>query len=346
VAALTLLAACGRTAAPPAGPQEGQQPTGAAGPITLRLATELRPGSPSEQFVEAFAQKVNERANGRVKVEVYPGDQLVKAAQYPDALPAGTIEMALADFSKGWPAIIPEISVLQLPVFTDVGHELRALEGSLGERLGKLLEEKANTKVLAWTTTGMPDAMGCTKRLIRKPEDLRGLRLRVAGDLDLAQARALGGSGAQIAPTEMYMAMQRGTVDGVFLTTAEGVLALKLHEVAKYWTRVPVGLLASPIKHGFAINLAAWSQLPEDVQKVLADTAQETASAMIEELIAQANRQWEQIAQQPGVQVYQVPQGDLTQWKERLEPTNTEYLEKAVPKAVAQELLDMIAAAK
>jgi ABC-type Fe3+-hydroxamate transport system substrate-binding protein len=67
---------------------------------------------------------------------------------------------------------------------------------------------------------------------------------------------------------------------------------------------------------------------------------------MIQELAAQNDRQWQQIAQLPGVQVYQVPTQEWSTWSEKLAPVNAAYLEKAVPKPVAQELLDMVAAAK
>ena len=338
LAVLVLLAGCGGQSAEKSGSaaQDAQEP------IKLRIVTEYSLGDKRGQIIQSFADQVNQDTNGRVLIEIYPDGQLFKSDAHYEAVSAGSVEMAVTHFGKGWPQIIPEITIMGAGVFEDSTHALKALNGPLGDKLSQLLEEKANTKLLAWTGAGNVDAMGCRSMQITKPEDLKGLRMRVPNASQSALVEALGGAPALINPSEAYLALQRGTIDGVFSTTPSGVVHSKLYEVAEYWTRISISL---GLEHGFVINQDTWEKIPADIQQVIARAAQEKGKSLVTDLEAVADQEWAEV-EKAGAQVYVVPREEVAKWRTLLAPARTATLEKILPKETVTELLELAASAK
>ncbi|MDA8235051.1 MAG: TRAP transporter substrate-binding protein [Clostridia bacterium] len=337
MSALLLLVGCSSKEAPKTTDKA------AAEPVKLRLLTEYSLKDKRGQLVQDFASKVEQETKGQVKIEIYPDGQLYKSSEHIEAVSSGSVEMAVTHFGKGWPQAVPELMILGSGVFDNSAHAMKALDGPLGTKLEKLLEEKAKTKLLGWTGAGNVDAMGATKKQIKKPEDIKGLKMRVPSPSQTAYVEALGGAGVVINPSEAYLALQNGTIDGVFSTTPSGVVMSKLYEVTKFWTRVR---LAVGVEHGIVINQDAFNKLPQDVQKVLGEVAKESGKTLISELEAAGEQEWEAVAKSQGVQVYRIPEAELAIWKEKLAPARLKVLEKALPKETVKELMDLAAQAK
>jgi TRAP-type C4-dicarboxylate transport system substrate-binding protein len=313
-------------------------------PILLRMVTDWPAGSRVELVKAVFVDKVVERTNGRVKIEIYPGGQLVKADDHPDALSSGMVEMAVTQLSEGWPSVVPGLTILGISLFDNSAHAFRALDGPLGEMLADSLERKVNTKLLNFTTAGDVDVMACKTKQLKTPNDLRGLKFRVSSQSDAASCKALGGTPVIIAGAEMYMALQRGTVDGIFVTSTRGVKLTKAYEVCKYFTRIPLVVGA---QFAFVINLDTWKGLPKDIQNTLTEVAAEAREAMLAKLQAGGDRAWkEKMASYPGVKIYYVPENDIAQWKEKMLSARLKLLEKAVSKNDAKQMIDWLAQAR
>lgn len=313
-------------------------------PILLRLVTDWPAGSRVKLVKAVFADKIVERTNGRVKIEIYPGAQLVKADEHVDAISSGMVEMAVTQLSEGWPTILPALTVLGISLFDNSAHAFRALDGPLGAMLADALQKKANTKLLNWTTAGDVDVMGCSAKQLKTPDDLRGLKFRVSSQADAASCKALGGTPVIIAGPEMYMALQRGTVDGIFITSTRGVEVSKAYEVCKYWTRIPLVVGA---QFGFVINLDTWNKLPKDIQTALTEVAAEAREAMLAKLLAGGDKAWkEKMTAYPGARVYYVPEAEIALWKDKMLPARLGLLEKAVSPDKAKQILDWLAAAR
>jgi len=313
-------------------------------PILLRQVTDWPAGSRTELVKAVFNDKVVEKTNGRVKIELYPGGQLVKADEHPDAISSGMVEMAVTQLSEAWPSVVPALTVLGISLFDNSPHAFRALDGPLGAMLTDALHKKANTKLLNWTTAGDIDVMGCRAKQIKTPDDMRGLKFRVSSQADAASCKALGGTPVIIAGPEMYMALQRKTVDGIFITSTRGVDVSKAYEVCKYWTRIPLVVGA---QFGFVINVDTWNKLPEDIQGILTEVAAEAREAMLAKLLAGGDRAWkEQMANYSGAHVYYVPENEIALWKDKMLPARLELLEKAVSADVAKQIVDWLAEAR
>lgn len=322
----------------------GSSATFADQPKILRLVTDWPAGSNTELVKAVFIDEVAKRTQGRIKIEMYPGSQLVASDNHVDAVSSGMVEMAVTQLSEGWPTVVPALTILGISLFDNSAHAFRALDGPLGKMLADELEKKINTKVLNWTTAGDIDVMGCTPKLIKTPDDLKGLKFRVSSNSDAASCKALGGTPVIIAGAEMYMALQRGTVDGIFITSTRGVDVSKSYEVCKNYTRIPLVVGA---QFAFVINRDAWEDLPKDIQEIFMAVSAEAREAMLAKLQAGGDRVWkEKMATYPGVTIYYVPENELGLWKNRMLSARLELLEKAVSKDKAKEMLDWLAKAR
>lgn len=339
VAALLLLGGCAKKTtetAAPAGKDAGQSEA----PLTLRMVTEYSPDEGRGQVVQGFADNIMKQSNGKIKIEVYYEGQLFKSEQVPDAIASGSIDLVYATFAKGWPNIVPQLNILDTGIFSSIDEGMKCLNGGdLGKYLDELLEQKGHIKVLGWSAAGVVDALGCTKRQIKKIEDMKGLRARIAANTQLAQLEAYGATGVVMSPTDMYLALQKGTIDTVYQSSGSGVVNNKLPEVAKYWTRVP--LAGAICSYGFVIRTEVYNNLSPDLQKIVMDCGKAAAAEMVVKT-DDADMQWEKIKSFPGVQVYVVPAEEVPAWKAVWEPTRYKVLEKTLSKEEIKKLEDLV----
>lgn len=125
-------------------------------------------------------------------------------------------------------------------------------------------------KVLFWMDYGYTALIG--KKPMRKLEDFKGKRIRGYGEISTEILKALGGAPVFLSVGEVYMALQRGTIDGV-LTSTCSVYERKFYEVVKYFTVIKVGEIQN--SPAVLVNLKKFKELPPDLQKIMLDTAKE-----------------------------------------------------------------------
>ncbi len=344
---VSLIAACAKPATTPSTPTPST-PTPAPEPepqkpITLRMATEWTIGPRTELIDNNFVAPIQERTNGVVTVETYHGGQLVKSTEMMDAISLGTIDISEAHLTVEWPTRVPRLTVLGLSVFDNTDHALRALDGPLGTMLADDLEQRVNTKLLTWLSVGDVDAEGCIKKLIKTPADLKGLKLRVANASDAAACEALGGVPAIISSSEVFLALQRGTVDGVYISSTGGVRDLKLYEVCKNWTRIPIVVGAG---YGIVMNNDVWKGLTPEIQGIISEAAIGTQEVMADYFKTEADKTWATQFPEFGVNTYVVPVEDIALWKEPMLGAQKALLEKVVSAEDAKKMLDLIADAR
>lgn len=233
--------------------------------ITLRYAGNLPIGHHVTRGQELYAKLIMEKAKGKVKVEVYPAGQLYTDKDMTTVLPSGAVDMGTVTNDQ-WTGLVPSLMVLQLPLFyDDRPHWWRTMDGEAGEILKKELE-KAGVKFLYWMDYGGVEL--ATKFPLRKLEDLKGKRMRGYGETSVKYLGLLGSTPTFLGGGEMYMALQRGIIDGTYSGTTS-FYDRKIYEVTKY---VCVG------PHNFSpflvlINLKKWNELPPDIQKAMLEAA-------------------------------------------------------------------------
>ena len=238
VLAASLFAGCSQssqTAAAPAAPTAAPTEAPKAEPIVFRLAENQPEDYPTTLGDKEFARLVEERTNGRIKIEVYSGGQLGDEKSIAEQIQFGAIDFARLSLS---PLTEHEKSmgVLMLPyLYRDKEHMFKVLEGTVGEKILSNLEAKAGIVGLGWLDAGSRNFYN-TEREIKTPADMKGLKIRVqetALMMDLISA--LGASPVALAYGDVYSAMQTGVIDGAE-NNWPSFESSKHYEIAKYFT--------------------------------------------------------------------------------------------------------------
>jgi len=230
---------------------------------TLRFNTVAAPEQPQTLAMKKFAEIVGDLSGGRIEVKVFHSGQLGDQKTALLSAMRGTLEMT-SDASPAWFADLadyPEIGVLETPyVFKDLDHMYRVLTGPTGQKYWNRLAEKSGLRVLDIWYLGTRE-LNFRKEvgLIRRPEDLKGVKLRMPNvEAWLDVGRALGATPTPLGFGEVYMALKTGTIDGQDnpLPTDE---AAKFYEVTHYivLTDHMIGYI-TPV-----INEKLWQSMPE-----------------------------------------------------------------------------------
>lgn len=221
-----------------------------------RMSLVLGTAFPWGKGGELWANKVRERTNGRINIKLYPGVSLIQGDQTREfsALRQGVIDMAVGS-TINWSPQVKQLNLFSLPFLMPDYAAIDALtQGDVGKSLFKTLD-KAGVVPLAWGENGYREISN-SKKPIKTPDDLKGMKIRVVGSpLFLDTFSALGANPTQMSWADAQPAMASGAVDG-----QENPLtiftAAKLHSVAqKYLTLW--GYIADPLI--FVVNKDIWN---------------------------------------------------------------------------------------
>ena len=234
-----------------------------AEPIIIKFSHVVAVDTPKGLAAEHFKKLAEERTKGAVKVEIYPNSQLYKDKEEMEALQLGAVQMLAPSLAKFGPLGVKEFELFDLPYIFDGYEDLQKVtQGPVGAKLLKKLEVKGISGLAYWDN-GFK-VMSANKPL-RKPEDVKGLKLRIQSSKILdAQMRALGGIPQVMAFSEVYQALQTGVVDGTE-NPPSNLYTQKMHEVQKYVTDTNHGYLG----YAIIVNKKFWDGLPADIRKAL-----------------------------------------------------------------------------
>jgi len=200
--------------------------------IEMKFGHYAAKGHPGDLAANMFAENVEKRTNGAIKITVYPNNELGSPPELLEQNIAGAIEMslptqgALDKYSKKFAAVM-------LPfVFRDYQHAWKVLDGPFMDWAAPDLNKQGLIFLSNWEW-GFRNITN-NVRPINTPEDVKGLKLRTPPEIQLEAAmEALGAVVTKIAFPELYMSLKQGVVDG-----QENPLAViyhfKIYEVQKY----------------------------------------------------------------------------------------------------------------
>ncbi len=221
---------------------------------------------------ERWAQLVKERTQGRVNLKIYPGASLVGGDQTKEftAMRQGVIDMAVGS-TINWSPQIVELNLFSLPFLMPDHKAIDAITGSdVGKKLFEIVASK-DVVPLAWGENGFRELTN-SKRPVRTPEDLKGLKIRVVGSpLFNETFTALGANPTQMSWADAQPALSTGAVDGQENPLSIFTVA-KLHTVGQknvtLW-----GYVADPLI--FSVNKEVWSTFSPEDQKIIRQAAVE-----------------------------------------------------------------------
>lgn len=214
-----------------------------------------------------FKRLVENRSDGRIKVEIYPNCQLGSEREMEESVMMGTTQAtwcSTPDYA-GW---IPEIGILNLPyIFSSPVIAFKVLDGDFGREFNELMIEKTGIRFLGYGHIGFRHFTN-NVRPIRTPADMVGLKIRTQENpVAMQMVKSLGASATPIAWGELYTALQQGVVDGEENPTSM-VQVAKLYEVQKYMTTDGHTFGTNPL----AINEKFYQSLPDDLKYIVADS--------------------------------------------------------------------------
>ncbi len=240
---------------------------------TLRMAY-VAPPPVWGPIADQFAKNVAERSNGEIKIQSFGAGQLGSLPQNYAGLRTGQIDMMLADtgtlaLAKGG----KDFNALFAPyVFRDNAHfKAFMLSPTFHEMLAPV-EKEAGFKYVGYVSDRAPRQLTTSNRKVLKPEDMKGLKVRVPETPTILEVmKAWGASPTPVPAAELYLAMKQGLVDGQD-NGFDAIAGAKYYEVQKYAMRIDY------IQSGLMVLIAAdkWARLTPAQQKAMTDAAVET----------------------------------------------------------------------
>jgi tripartite ATP-independent transporter DctP family solute receptor len=218
-----------------------------------------------------YADLVKDRTKGRVAIQIHHSRQLGDERQVVEGLQLGTIHLTVSSTGP-LGGFVPEINVVDLPfLFRDADHAYKVLDGEIGRDLLTKFDA-VGIKGLAYWENGFRH-ITTSKKPIREPGDMKGLKIRVMENkVHQAAFRQLGADATPMAWGEVFTSLQQGLLDAQE-NPIPIIYTFKLNEVQKYVALT--GHVYSPAP--LLMSKKTWDRMPADIQKVMADTALEVA---------------------------------------------------------------------
>ncbi len=312
----------------PVGPAAGQEKGKV---ITMRLSHELPPTHQLGRAGEKFAEMVSRQSQGRLRVEIYPNAQLYKDKVAPDAVSSGAVESAFTP-AIYLSSIIPLMGIYDVPMLFGT-HEVvyKFFDSPEGHSLLQMTEKKG-LKSLPWWHYGFGQFYSA-KRPLKLPEDFRGQKMRVNDEIIGATVKALGGTPVFLSASEMYMALQRGTIEGMH-TGISSMVERKLYEVSKYGSDDN----HNAVPYTVSINLKFWNSLPKDLQEVLFSSAKE-AGLWTRGETERVDQEYIKIIKEKGFEWHILTPEEREAWEKACDPVY-EIFKKKAGKKEAEALIN------
>jgi tripartite ATP-independent transporter DctP family solute receptor len=235
-----------------------------------KMSLVLGPAFPWGKGGEIWANLVRERTQGRINIKLYPGVSLIQGDQTREfsAIRQGVIDMAVGS-TINWSPQVKELNLFSLPFLMPDYAAMDALtQGEVGKEIFKVID-KAGVMPLAWGENGYREISN-SKLAIKKPVDLKGLKIRVVGSpLFLDTFTALGANPTQMSWADAQPALATGAVDGQENPMAI-YTAAKLHTVAQKHITM-WGYVSDPLI--FVVNKDIWASWTEADRAIVKQAA-------------------------------------------------------------------------
>lgn len=299
--------------------------------VTLKMATALPSSHPLVKAMDALKTKASEKSKGSVTIQIYPAGQLYNDKNMNDAIISGGIDMGLNTVGR-WATIVPAMDIFDVPfIFPSYEKVDKAIDSGLGEKLGGELMKKG-VRPLIWADYGFVQYAN-NKKLVKSPADFEGLKIRGYSKYSAETIKAMGASSVTMGSSEVYMGIQRGTIDG----QTSGTTAMrdrKMYEVHKYLT---ITNHASP-EFIVAINEKSYSKLNDNQRKALDAAALEVRDMIRANAKAEDLKALEDLKAK-GMEVYTVPENELQAWRDATKPVWDIFIKENGK--FGQELIDI-----
>ena len=297
---------------------------------TLRFAFQNAQEHPQGQGAKKFADLVEQKSGGKIKVRLFPSGQLGGDLQTVSALQGGTIDLTVlnAGLLVGQ---IKEFGLFDLPFLFESGKEADAVvDGPFGHKLAETLPAK-NLVSLGYWELGFRNLTN-SRRPVAKLEDIQGLKVRVVqSPLYIELFNTLGANAVPLPFPELYTALEQKTVDG-----QENPVTLintsKFYEVQKHLTLT---------RHTYNPQIVifskrVWDRLDAEEKKLIEEAAAEARTFQRQYSREQETKALDAV-KAAGMQVVELPAAEVARIRDKVQPVVKKFSE-GVPEATVKEL--------
>ncbi len=294
-------------------------------PITLKFSHQW-PQDKEDYVIQTgirFADEVNKRSGGAIKIVFYPAQSLVKAREQFRAMRQGTVDMSIYPYIYA-SGEIRELNIVLVPWANTHDNFLAFGRSKAWDFLEKKINE-AGVKSLCWIQ--ISGGIASKGKLIRRPADIKGSKMRAGGKYCQKTYRAAGAGIVSMASSEIYTAMQRGLLDAV-QTSSSSFGAYKLYEVSKYYLS-PEDYSNYFTCEPITISMHTWKKLTPEQQQIMIEVGRELESFALEGAKKEDGRIAKKFADH-GCKVEKMSAEDYKEWRTLMEGPIKEF-RKDVP---------------
>lgn len=269
-----------------------------------------------------FKEIVEEKTDGRIKIEIYPAETLGTAQEMVEAVKMGAQTFQMVG-NGTFSTVVDEYNLFSVPfLFNDVEEGLAFAKSEVPQRWSDKAFDRGY-KILATYDLGFNQITN-NKRPIRKPEDLKGILLRAnpADSLNIKVFKQLGASISTMSYSEIYMALQTGVVDGQF-NPLDAIYESKFYEVQDYLTMINLQWYTFML----SMNKKTWSELDEETQAILLDAA-EQASVFAKNYTTEKTNEYLELLQDEFKEITFISAEEKIPFFEKLQPIYEELREQ------------------
>lgn len=286
--------------------------------IVLKLHHFLGPKSPAQvKMLEPWARNVEKASGGKVKIEIYPSMSLGgKPPQLINQVRDGVVDIVWT--VNGYTAgLFPRSEVFELP-FVHTNDPV-ATNLAMRAMFDKYLKPEYSGVHVLFLHVHQGQGIQMVDKLVRKPDDLKGLKMRIPTRTGAWVIEALGAAPVGMPVPDLPQALSKKVIDGAFIPW-EIIPALKLQDMIKYFVEGPNKTRFGNTTFQVSMNEARWNSLPPDVQKAFTESSGEAWVRQVGKIWAEDDDEGIAVAVKHGDQHIQLTNAELAAFKTKLEP--------------------------
>ncbi len=297
---------------------EGQQDSSADKPITLKLGHVAPESEPYHLAAVRFSELVEDRTDGMVKINIFPNSQLGAQRDMIEGLQMGTVDIVLTT-SAVLANFIPTSQVIELPfMFRNRDHVYSVVDGPLAKEIYKGAEDQG-LKVISTWENGFRNITNDV-RPVSTPSDMNGIKIRVMeNQMYIDMFNALGANPVPIARSELFTALQQGTVDAQENPMGQ-IYSSRFYEVQDYVTLS---------RHTYSpevvvISLKNWKKIPSEYQSIIQNAAAE-ARDYCRDMKIEKDTEFIEAVKKEGMQVTELTPEQVAMFQDKMKPVWKKY---------------------
>ncbi|MBP1849644.1 DctP family TRAP transporter solute-binding subunit [Rhizobium halophytocola] len=307
---------------------------------TLRLSHNTGDTTTWQKGADKFNELLSAATDGELKVRVFPNAQLSGGDQMKQAemVSRGALDFVVTSAINVTP-LVPEMAVFSLPyLYSNYDQVDATTDGAPGEKMKEIMASH-DIIVLAWGENGFREVTN-NVHPIKSPDDMKGLKMRVAGPMYIDVMNALGANPQQMQWTETFTALQQGVVDGQENPIGAVIIPQRVYEVQKYLTTWHYSY--DPIFLG--ISKKRWDSF-DDATKEKVQKAATEAMAYQKQITRESTDSGISLLKEKGMEIYEPSDAELQAFRDATAPAFDTWAAKVGPELVAS-FKDTVASAK